>query len=294
MTESPTNQQIAGVLDRIAELLEAQDENPFRVRAYRAGAQTVRDLDQSAAKLINQDKFDELTKLPNIGSGIAAVIGEYVSDGRSSLLDDLESKVSPVDVFKHVPGIGAELAGRIVDQLDIHTLEELEEAAHDGSLAEVSGFGERRVKAVQQALAGMLSRTARRRQRERASGDKLDRPSVELLLDLDAEYRQRAEKNKLPKIAPRRFNPNNEAWLPMMRVERDGWNFTLLYSNTAQAHELGKTRDWVVVYYERDGSERQNTIVTETQGALEGKRVVRGRERETRAYYGARQAAKKT
>jgi hypothetical protein len=293
MPESPTNQQIAGVLERIAELLEAQDENPFRVRAYRAGAQTIGDLDQSAAALIKKDKFDELTKLPNIGSGIAAVIGEYVSDGRSSLLDDLESKVSPTDVFKHVPGIGAELAGRIVDQLDIHTLEELEEAAHDGSLAEVSGFGERRVKAVQQSLAGMLSRTARRRQRARTSDAKPDRPPVELLLELDAEYRKRAEKDKLPKIAPRRFNPNSEAWLPMMRVERDGWTFALLFSNTAQAHELGKTRDWVVIYYERDGSERQNTVVTETQGALEGRRVVRGRERETRAYYEASQAAKK-
>ena len=294
MPESPSNQQIAGVLERIAELLEARDENPFRVRAYRAGAQTIQDLDQPAAALVQQDKSDELTKLPNIGSGIAAVIGEYVSDGRSSLLDDLEAQVSPADVFRHVPGLGAELAERIVDQLDIHTLEELEEAAHDGSLAEVSGFGERRVKAVQQSLAGMLSRSARRRQRERRADEQPDRPSVELLLELDAEYRKRADAGKLPKIAPRRFNPNNEAWLPMMRVERDGWTFVLLFSNTAQAHELGKTRDWVVIYYERDGKERQNTVVTETQGALEGKRVVRGRERETRAYYESRRAAKKT
>jgi hypothetical protein len=286
MTVTPTNDQIAGVLERIADLLEAQDENPFRVRAYRQGAQTIRDDEKSVAELIRQDKFEEVKKLPNIGEGLAAVIGEYVSDGRSSLLDDFEGKVSAADVFKRVPGIGAELAQRIVDQLDIHSLEELEEAAHDRRLAEVEGFGERRIEAVQRSLAGMLSRTARRRTRETQP----DRPSVKLLLELDADYRQRAEAGKLPKIAPRRFNPGNEAWLPILRTERDGWTFTILYSNTAQAHELGKTRDWVVIYYERDGKEQQNTVVTETQGELKGKRVVRGRERETREFYEARKA----
>lgn len=286
MTVTPTNDQIAGVLERIADLLEAQDENPFRVRAYRQGAQTIRDDEKSVAELIRQDKFEEVKKLPNIGEGLAAVIGEYVSDGRSSLLDDFEGKVSAADVFKRVPGIGAELAQRIVDQLDIHSLEELEEAAHDRRLAEVEGFGERRIEAVQRSLAGMLSRTARRRTRETQP----DRPSVKLLLELDADYRQQAEAGKLPKIAPRPFNPGNEAWLPILRTERDGWTFTILYSNTAQAHELGKTRDWVVIYYERDGKEQQNTVVTETQGELKGKRVVRGRERETREFYEARKA----
>ena len=290
MAKSPTNAQIADVLDEIAELLEARDENPFRIGAYRDGAQTIRDLHKPVAALIGDDKFDDLTELPNIGRGLAAVIGEYMTDGRSSLLDDLHSKVSPADVFRRVPGLGADLAQRIVDQLDIHSLEELEEAAHDGSLAEVEGFGERRIEAVQRSLAGMLSQSARRSQRERQSSASTssDRPSVALLLELDEQYRQRAEADKLPKIAPRRFNPDNTKWLPILRTEREGWSFTLLFSNTAQAHELGKTRDWVVVYYERDGKERQNTIVTETRGELEGKRIVRGRERETREYYQAK------
>lgn len=300
MAKTPTNAQIAEVLEQIAELLEAQDENPFRVRAYREGAQTIRDLDEPAAAMIHDDRFDDLTELPNIGRGIAAVVGEYVTDGRSSLLDDLQAKVTPADVFQRVPGIGAELAQRIVDQLDIHTLEDLEEAAHDHRLEDVEGFGPRRIEAVQRALAGMLSQSARRgareRSRERAAKSepksqptsKPERPPVALLLELDAQYRERAEAGKLPTVAPRRFNPNNDSWLPIMRAERDGWAFTLLFSNTAQAHELGKTRDWVVVYYERDGRERQNTVVTETRGTLEGRRVVRGRERETQQYYEAK------
>lgn len=66
----------------------------------------------------------------------------------------------------------------------------------------------------------------------------------------------------------------------MLHVERGGWTFTALYSNTVRAHELGRTRDWVVIYYERDDGSGQCTVVTEPSGALRGQRVVRGRESE--------------
>ena len=71
----------------------------------------------------------------------------------------------------------------------------------------------------------------------------------------------------------------------MLHAERDGWSFTALFSNTARAHELGTTHDWVILYYERDGHEKQCTVVTERRGDLAGKRVVRGREDECRALY---------
>lgn len=83
----------------------------------------------------------------------------------------------------------------------------------------------------------------------------------------------------LPKIEPRRFNPSGEAWLPILHTERGEWRFTALFSNTARAHELGRTRDWVVIYFHLDsGPEGQRTVVTETRGRLKGHRVVRGRE----------------
>jgi hypothetical protein len=287
--KTPTNVQIADLLDRIAELLEFEDDNPFRVRAYRDGAQTIRNLETPIARFVQNDETEKLTALPNIGEGIASVIDEYAASGRSSLLDELESKASPAAVFAKVPGIGRELAERIVDQLHIKTLPELEKAAHNGQLDEVEGFGSKRVESVRTSLAGMLSRSARTQQRSRTSESneqkREDRPSVELLLEIDADYRKQAEADTLPKIAPRRFNPNNEAWLPVLRKKRQGWDFTALYSNTAQAHKLEKTNDWVVIYYEQDGKERQNTVVTETKGALKGKRVVRGREAENQRYY---------
>jgi putative hydrolase len=291
MAKEPTNTQIADVLEEIADILELQDANPFRVRAYHTGAQSVRSADQSVADLVRHNQYEELKDLPGIGEGIAAVIGEYVTSGHSSLLEDLRAKAGSSAVFVKVPGIGPELAERIVEHLHINTLPELEEAAHDGRLETVEGFGNRRVAAVRAALAGMLNRSARTRSQMQSTNGKNhnreEQPSVELLLEIDADYRKQAATGDLPTIAPRRFNPENESWLPVMHTKREGWDFTVLFSNTAQAHKLGKTDDWVVIYYERDGREHQNTVVTETRGALEGKRVVRGREAENRRYYTA-------
>jgi hypothetical protein len=89
-----------------------------------------------------------------------------------------------------------------------------------------------------------------------------------------------------PRIAPRRNNPEGAAWLPILHTYENGWHFTTLFSNTDRAHELGRVRDWVVVYFERDGHEGQCTIVTEYRGPLVGKRVVRGREGEVAALDG--------
>ncbi|HEX6865060.1 MAG TPA: DNA-binding protein, partial [Thermoanaerobaculia bacterium] len=87
-----------------------------------------------------------------------------------------------------------------------------------------------------------------------------------------------------------------KAWLPVLHTERGSegsrWRFTALFSNTARAHDLGKTHDWVVIYvYDGHHREEQHTVVTETRGPLAGLRVVRGREAECRAFYAQRTAA---
>lgn len=95
-----------------------------------------------------------------------------------------------------------------------------------------------------------------------------------------AEYREKAKNRQLKKIAPRRFNPENRAWLSILHTDKDDWAFTALYSNTARAHELEKVKDWVVIFYDKGDDEGQATVVTETRGTLTGSRVVRGREKE--------------
>lgn len=286
----PDNTEIAALLERIADLLEASDANPFKVRAYRQGANSVRAHETPVTEYVVSDEFEQLTAIPAIGRGLGAVIGQYVVDGRSDVLDDLEADVTPARLFMRIPGIGDELARRIVETLQISTLEDLEEAARDGRLGQVDGFGERRVQAVRASLAGMLQRGPMRRRFASRAQDDETRVSVATLLDVDAEYQRKAQADQLERITPRRFNPDNQAWLPILHTRRDGWKFHVLYSNTAQAHDLGKTHDWVVIYYDRaddDDRERQVTVVTETSGDLKGKRVVRGREAETRRFYEA-------
>jgi hypothetical protein len=281
----PDNGEIAEQLRHIADLLDTQDANEYRVRAYRQGADTVENCDRSIAQMVD-DEPEALHDLPHIGESLAGVIKEFVTTGRSSILERLESENAPADLLQRVPGIGEELAGRIVDELGVKTLEELENAAHDGRLGNVEGFGEERVQAVEDSLAGILSQSAHRRADQRQDEDNdSSQPSIDLLLDIDRTYRTRAEQGDLKKIAPRRFNPDNEAWLPIMKTERQDWTFTVLFSNTKRAHERDATHDWVVIYYERDGAENQCTVVTSNRGKLEGKRVVRGREEECRQHY---------
>jgi DNA polymerase (family 10) len=285
----PDNQEIAENLERIADLLASQNANPHRVRAYRHGAAIVRELKQPVSDLLDEKGAEALQDLPGIGSGLAGTITEFVKTGRLGLLDRLQGEISPVALFASIPGIGPELANRIHDDLDIENLEELELAAHDGRLANVEGFGQRRLEALREVLAGILSRSGRRRSRRFSrtvkANPKNEEPPVEILLEVDAEYRRRVEKDELKKIAPRRFNPERKAWLPIMHTERGDWSFTAVFSNTARAHQRKATRDWVVLYYQHNESEQQCTVVTEEKGELAGKRVVRGRELECREFY---------
>jgi hypothetical protein len=292
----PANPEIADVLERVADLLEAQAANPFRVSAYRRAAETARRHPRPLVEILDEGGTKALDALPTIGPTIAAHVAELARRGGLTLLDRLEGEASPEQLFATVAGIGPELAGRLHHDLGIESLEELEQAAHDGRLDAVRGFGPRRVRAVREQLASMLRRSTRERARRRAWQEarprRSPRPDVATLLAIDADYREGAAQGRLRRIAPRRFNPAGEAWLPILHTERDGWHVTALFSNTARAHQLGHTHDWVVLFYERNGDEGQCTVVTETRGSLRGRRVVRGRESECAQLAGAGSGAR--
>lgn len=280
------NELIADRLREAADLLEQQQANPFRVRAYREAADTVEAMDEDVAALTSSRGAQGLMALPAIGPAIAAAIEEILRTGRWSQLERLRGTLDPERLFQAVPGVGPSLARRIHDSLHVDTLEALEIAAHDGRLATVAGIGPRRAAVIRSGLAGMLGR---RRPRLDHAGEE---PSVDILLAVDGAYRDAAADGSLPTIAPRRFNPSGEAWLPVLHTERGPWHFTVMFSNTARAHELGRTRDWVVIYFHTDRhGEGQRTVVTETRGTLIGRRVVRGREAECLAQHQAESAA---
>jgi len=277
------NAQIADMLRETAQLLEAQAANPFRVSAYRNAAAEIARMPQGLRALFDEKGAAGLDALPHVGRGIAAAIAEMLITGHWSQLERLRGVVDAGQLFQTVPGIGPGLSERIHDELHVDTLEALELAAHDGRLEGVAGIGPRRAAAIRAALGAMLRRG---RLRPPVAAVPSHGPDIAVLLDVDRDYRDKAASGKLPTIAPRRFNPEGKSWLPVLHSERVGWHFTALFSNTAQAHRLGKVSDWVVIYfYDHEHAEGQHTVVTETRGPLAGRRVVRGRESECKAHY---------
>jgi len=267
------NHQVAQTLREMAGLLEEQAANPFRINAYRRAAETVDALGEDIGLLYRREGREGLQALPFIGQGIATAIEGLLHTGHFPQMDRLRGDVDPEALFDSIPGIGPRLAAVIHDTLHVDTLEQLEIAAHDGRLQAVPGIGTGRVETIRAVLAEKLKRPRAQRQRRA--------PSVAMILEADSEYRRKSAAGELRTIAPRRFNPSHRAWLPVLHTDRGDWHMTLLYSNTARAHELDKTRDWVVVYfYDGDHNEGQCTVVTETMGPRKGTRVVRGRESE--------------
>lgn len=274
------NTQIADRLRLMADVREQQGDNGFRVGAYRRAAATIAALERPVDVILREEGRAGLVALPSIGVAIAAAIAEMISTGRWAQLDRLTGLLDPEHLFQTIPGIGPKLASRLHNELDVDTLEQLEIAAHDGRVEHMPNMGARRAATLRAALHERLGR-----RRIKLTPHPI--PSVAELLAVDEAYRRRADAGELRTIAPRRFNPKGEAWLPVMHEDRGPWRFTALYSNTPTAHRLGKTNEWVVLYFHTDHSaESQCTIVTETRGPLAGKRVVRGREEECASYYG--------
>jgi hypothetical protein len=268
------NQRIASRLREAAALLEAQGASPFRVQAYRRAADVAARAERPLREAFEAQGRAGLEALPGIGAGISSAIAEMLVTGAWSRLDRLRGTSEPEALLRAVPGIGEQLARTIHEALHVDSLEALEAAAHDGRLEAVPTVGRRRAAAIRASLASMLGR--------RPVPLGVRRPEVATLLEVDREYREKAAAGKLPLIAPRRFNPRRKAWLPVLHARRGERHFTALFSNTARAHQLGRTRDWVVIYfYDGDHREGQCTVVTQAaRGPLAGQRVVRGRESE--------------
>jgi hypothetical protein len=276
------NAAVADLLREMAALLQAQgEENSYRIAAYRRAGDTLAGLPEDVHALFARAGIAGLDALPTVGPGIAAAIAEIVQTGHWGRLDRLRGAAGAEAVLRTIPGVGPQLALRLHDELGVDTLEALEVAAHDGRLERLAGIGGRRAASIRAALTQMLDRTRALRRRHPASPAG-DAPPVAMLLDVDREYRERAEAGQLPTIAPRRFNPEGKAWLPVLHTRRGPWTFSALYSNTARAHELDRVHDWVVVYAEDESHhERQYTVVTASRGVHAGRRIVRGREGET-------------
>ena len=146
-----TNSEIAIFFEKVANLLEIDGANPFRIRAYRLAADTIKTLAHSAADMVNDN--ENITRLPGIGKDLAGQISEIVKTGALSRLETLEQKFSPeLHQILKLPGLGPKKVRVLYEKLNICTLGALQEAAVHGKLQALPGFGAKTEQHILQEL----------------------------------------------------------------------------------------------------------------------------------------------
>lgn len=151
--------EIAQVLDDIGRLLAFKGENPFKTRAYRNAARTLRSLDEDLGAVIAGGRLREL---PGIGDALALKIEQLAATGTTPLWERLKREIPPsvLDLVA-VPGLGPQRARMVYEVLGVASLEDLEEAAASGRLAEVPGLGPKTIATIAAGIGGVREFTGR-------------------------------------------------------------------------------------------------------------------------------------
>lgn len=154
------NADIAAIFEDIADLLEIQGANPFRIRAYRNAARIIGELSQEVSRML--EKGEDLTELPGIGDDLAGKIKEIVGSGHCSLLDRLHAELPPaITELLKIPGLGPKRVKALYHDLDVQTIEQLHRAARDGRIRALSGFGEKTENNILQAIEAHANQAQR-------------------------------------------------------------------------------------------------------------------------------------
>ena len=191
------NSEVADVFSRIADLLEIEGANQFRVRAYRKAARTIRGYPRSMADLL--DEGQDLTELSGIGDDLAGKIEEIVRTGGLRQLDEIEQR-TPAGLAQmlKVEGLGPKRVQQLYEELGITSLDQLEEAAKSGQIRELDGFGPK----IEENILQELSRKDLEEERTRLNvAEEMARPLVAYLEDIEGvervqvagSYRRRKE-----------------------------------------------------------------------------------------------------
>ncbi|MFQ5537658.1 MAG: DNA polymerase/3'-5' exonuclease PolX [Gemmatimonadota bacterium] len=145
------NLDIARTLEELADLLEIQGANPFKVRAYRNAVRTIQGLTRPLAAMVEEG--EDLTELPGIGKDMAAYITELVQTGSLKRFDEVAAQV-PVSLVElvHLDGVGPKKAKRLWEELGVTNLEALEEALDAGKVETLAGFGKKSADRIRRAI----------------------------------------------------------------------------------------------------------------------------------------------
>ena len=146
------NSAIAAIFEEMAELLEFRGENPFRIRAYRNGAQAIRDLDESVSSIL-ADESRNLASIPGIGKTLVEKTQTLVDTGSLPQLEKLRNEVPEVVIqMSRIPGLGAKKAAKLQSDLEIESLDDLRSACQQGLVAKLKGFGAKTEQAILEGL----------------------------------------------------------------------------------------------------------------------------------------------
>lgn len=154
------NIDIANIFDQIADFLEIEDQNPFRIRAYRNAARTVRGLGSELKDMVSAG--EDLTQLPGIGKELAAKIHEMLETGTVNALVKLQQRIpqSVTEILK-LPNLGPKRVRVLYHDLKIKDLQQLSEAARQGRIRSLEGFGEKIEKAILEAVEARAQKEKR-------------------------------------------------------------------------------------------------------------------------------------
>lgn len=193
------NRDIARMFERVADLLEIQGANPFRIRAYRTASLTIEGIGTPLESLIGQDDGKALQKLPGIGKDLAEKIVTIVRTGSLPMLAEL-SRHTPESLVTllQIPGLGPKRAKLVHEALGVETIDQLQEAAAAGRLARIRGFGTATEQSILRAIEQSRLKQVRLRLTE---AEAIVRPLVESLrrvpgverLEIAGSFRRRLE-----------------------------------------------------------------------------------------------------
>ncbi len=191
------NIEIAKQLDEVGDLLEIQEANPFRVRAYRNAVRTITELATPLERMVADE--EDLTALPGIGKELSRHITELVTTGEMGVLAELREDVpSTLVQIMRLPGVGPKSARKLWDELGVETVEELKSAAEEGRVSELKGFGEKKQALILSGIEQFHRHSARYRLDE---ADRFAAPLLEYLsalgeaekVEVAGSYRRRCE-----------------------------------------------------------------------------------------------------
>jgi DNA polymerase (family 10) len=136
------NTDVAAIFEKLANLLDIEGANQFRVRSYRNAARIVETLPQSVSDMLDQG--EDLSELPGIGDDLAGKIREIVETGKLSQLQEVEERVpAELNEVLEVAGLGPKRVKKLYEELGIRNTEDLRKAAEAGKVQSLDGFGKK-------------------------------------------------------------------------------------------------------------------------------------------------------